>query len=146
MDMTRTSGWPPQPDIRFRPSFTGWKARLCIEYADTVAVQTVIDALHRAGSVGVGEWRPEKSGVFGTFAVTRNIDDRKEHAEVDRECMSPLVPLRIPEWAMDAEIDTELFKKIMGSQTTKESEDSDSDEIVEESQATDAVVTRRKRA
>jgi hypothetical protein len=122
MDITRTSGIGRTPDVRFRPSFQGWKARLVIQFADTLTVQTVVDLLNRAGKVGVGEWRPEKNGTFGTFRVSRHIDTPQEIAEVESECAVPLVPLRIPEWALDMEIDPAVLQRIFASQSTSESE------------------------
>ena len=122
MDITRTSGIGRTPDVRFRPSFQNWKARLIIQFADTVTVQTVVDLLNRAGQVGVGEWRPEKNGTFGTFKVVRHIDTAQELGEVAAECAVPLVPLRIPDWALDAEIDPEVLSKIFSSQQGEESE------------------------
>lgn len=122
MDITRTSGIGRTPDVRFRPSFQGWKARIVIQFADTLTVQTVVDLLNRAGQVGVGEWRPEKNGTFGTFRVSRHIDTPQEIAEVEAECSVPLVPLRIPEWALDMEIDPAVLQRIFASQATSESE------------------------
>jgi hypothetical protein len=122
MDITRTSGIGRTPDVRFRPSFQGWKARLVIQFADTLTVQTVVDLLNRAGKVGVGEWRPEKNGTFGTFRVSRHIDTPQEIAEVESGCAVPLVPLRIPEWALDMEIDPAVLQRIFASQSTSESE------------------------
>lgn len=116
MDITRTSGIGRTPDVRFRPSFQNWKARLIIQFADTLTVQTVVDLLNRAGQVGVGEWRPEKNGSFGTFKVTRHISDPKELGEVEAECAVALIPLRIPEWALDMEIDPTVLQKIFSSQ------------------------------
>lgn len=91
----------------------GWKARVRIEFDDVLAVQTVVDLLYRAGSVGVGEWRPEKDGVFGTFQVTRNITDREEIEEVRRECAVEMPRPRIPDWALDADIDPEMLQQAM---------------------------------
>lgn len=116
MDITRTSGIGRTPDVRFRPSFQGWKARLIVQFADTLTVQTVVDLLNRAGKVGVGEWRPEKNGCFGTFKVTRHIDDPQELGEVEHECSISLVPLTIPSWALDMEIDPVVLQKIFASQ------------------------------
>lgn len=116
MDITRTSGIGRTPDVRFRPSFQDWKARMIIQFADTLTVQTVVDLLNRAGQVGVGEWRPEKNGTFGTFKVTRHIDDPMELGEVGAQCAVPLIPLRIPEWALDMEIDPTVLKKIFDAQ------------------------------
>lgn len=119
MDITRTSGIGRTPDVRFRPSFQNWKARMIIQFADTLTVQTVVDLLNRAGQVGVGEWRPEKNGTYGTFKVVRHISDPAELGEVEQECSSPLVPLRIPDWALDAEIDPQVLSKIFASQESE---------------------------
>lgn len=125
MDMVRTSGMNRVPDVRFRASYEGWSARFGIQYSDTVEVQSVIDLLGRAGSVGVGEWRPEKNGTFGTFGVERAISTKAEQAEVMRACMSPLVQLQIPVWAMDAEIDADLLKRIASGEPDEEGEEQD---------------------
>lgn len=123
MDITRTSGIGRTPDIRFRPSFTNWKARMIVQFSDTLTVQSVVDLLNRAGNVGVGEWRPEKNGTFGTFRVTRHIDTPKELGEVEAECSVPLVPLTIPTWALDAEIDPAVIQRIFAEQNQPESEE-----------------------
>jgi hypothetical protein len=111
MDMVRTSGMTRTPDVRFRPSFTGWKARMIIQFSDSLSVQTVVDLLQRAGTVGVGEWRPEKNGTFGTFRISRHIVDPKEVAMVRKECSVALVRPRIPDWALDANIDPTVLAK-----------------------------------
>lgn len=116
MDITRTSGIGRTPDVRFRPSFQDWKARMTIQFADTLSVQSVVDLLNRAGQVGVGEWRPEKNGTFGTFRVVRHIDKPEEIGEIEAQCAVPLVPLRIPSWALDMEIDPTVLQKIFASQ------------------------------
>lgn len=115
MDMVRTSGINRQPDVRFRPSFSNWKARFELEFSHELRVQSVIDLIYRAGSIGVGEWRPEKDGTFGTFKVSRAISDPKEVAEVRDICTYPLVPLVIPEWAMDTAIDPQILQQIADS-------------------------------
>jgi hypothetical protein len=116
MDIARTSGIGRVPDVRFRPSFQDWRARIIIQFSDTLTVQTVVDLLNRAGNGGVGEWRPQKNGTFGTFRVSRHIDTAQEIGEVAAECAVPLVPLRIPEWALDMEIDPTILEKIFASQ------------------------------
>jgi hypothetical protein len=113
MDMVRTSGIQRTPDIRFRPEFRECTARLVIEYPPfDFKGQTVIDLLNRAGSVGVGEWRPEKNGIYGRYHVSRLINEKKEIDEILKLCAPLVQPLIIPEWAMDAEIDTEMLRKI----------------------------------
>ena len=116
MDITRTSGMARTPDVRFRPEFTNWKARLVIRFGDVINATTVVDLLQRAGQVGVGEWRPEKDGTFGTFEVVRSIDKTKEVAEIRDECGVALVSLKIPEWALDADIDPALLDRIARGQ------------------------------
>ena len=58
-------------DLRFRPEFRNWKAKLLVRYdADRVTVEQVANLLNYGGqTVGVGEWRPEKNGTFGMFQV-----------------------------------------------------------------------------
>ena len=124
MDMVRTSGMGRTPDVRFRPMFEDWSTRLIVEFSEILPVQTVVDLLNRAGSVGVGEWRPEKDGTFGTFAVTRNITDAKELTEIRKACKPALVALTIPEWAMNAELTPEILEKL-GKGNDAEDEDSE---------------------
>jgi hypothetical protein len=112
MDIVRTAGIGRQPDVRFRPSFDGWRARLIVQFSDAFHAQSIVDLLNRAGRIGVGEWRPEKDGVFGTYRIERSISDQKEVAEVRAECDIPLVSLKIPDWALDAEIDPETLQKL----------------------------------
>jgi hypothetical protein len=112
MDMVRTAGMGRTPDVRFRPSFEGWSARIAIQFGDLLTIQTIVDLLNRAGSVGVGEWRPEKNGTFGTFTVSRHVSAPKEIAEVYEECAVPLVTPKIPDWALDADIDPEVLARL----------------------------------
>ena len=58
-------------DLRFRPEFRNWKAELLVKFdADRVTVEQIANLLNHGGqTVGVGEWRPEKNGTFGTFQV-----------------------------------------------------------------------------
>jgi hypothetical protein len=129
MDMVRTSGVGRTPDVRFRPCFEDWSARLIIQFSEILPVQTVVDLLLRAGDVGIGEWRPEKDGTFGTFSVTRNITDPKEIDEIRKSCRPGLVALRIPEWAMNAELSPEILAKIgAGDGDEEEGTDKDSEE------------------
>jgi hypothetical protein len=133
MDMVRTSGMARTPDVRFRPSFIGWKARVVLSFSDMIAPQSLLDLLYRAGSVGVGEWRPEKDGTFGTFKVSRNITAPAEVADVREACAVPLVPLVIPEWAMDLKMSPEILAKIAGG---RDLVDEDGEEIEDEDEET----------
>lgn len=58
-------------DIRHRGEFKHWTATLPIVYnARAISAEQLMNLVMVAGfSVGVGEWRPEKDGQFGTFAL-----------------------------------------------------------------------------
>ena len=57
-------------DLRYRPQFDSWSATLLVQYVPTlINEESVIALTDAAGMVGVGEWRPEKSGTFGTFEL-----------------------------------------------------------------------------
>jgi hypothetical protein len=58
-------------DLRYRPEFSEWSAVLPITYVSTLlTADSVLSLIQAAGmGVGVGEWRPERSGDFGTFAI-----------------------------------------------------------------------------
>lgn len=120
MDVTRLAGIGRTPDIRFRPSFQNWKARLIIQFSDTISVQSAVDLLNRAGCGGVGEWRPQRDGVFGTFKVTRHIDSPKEIGQVEAECSVPLVPTVIPDWALSLDINPEIADSILNGKPAPE--------------------------
>lgn len=55
-----------------RPKFTKWSATFEIVLNDpAVPVSVINEILEHAGKyVGVGDWRPEKKGMFGKFMIT----------------------------------------------------------------------------
>lgn len=60
-------------DVRYRGEFPeGWTAVLNIQYnATSISAAQVVNLASVAGfSVGIGDWRPEKDGSHGRFAVT----------------------------------------------------------------------------
>ncbi len=61
-------------DLRYRAEFPEWKATLEIVYVTSILTEDSLLTLIDAGGmgVGVGEWRPEKRGDFGTFALDRD--------------------------------------------------------------------------
>src|SRR5215217_577778 len=63
-------------DLRYRAEFPEWAAVLEIIYVKSALTQSSVLSLVDAGGmgVGVGEWRPEKKGDFGTFAVDPSRD------------------------------------------------------------------------
>jgi hypothetical protein len=58
-------------DLRYRAQFDEWHATLRVTYvASTFSQDAVLSFLDAAGmTVGVGEWRPEKGGEFGCYAI-----------------------------------------------------------------------------
>ena len=63
-------------DIRYRPEFKKWRAKLPIRYnADKISLEQIVNLFNQAGfGVGVGEWRPEKDGSYGMFHVATEAD------------------------------------------------------------------------
>jgi hypothetical protein len=57
-------------DIRYRAEYRDWSARLRIEYVPhMINLESIVALVDAGGSNGVGEWRPEKDGVNGTYEV-----------------------------------------------------------------------------
>lgn len=65
-------------DLRYRGEFTEWSTTLTVTYITSSLSRGAVLSLVDAGGmgVGVGEWRPQKSGEFGTYRVDtdREID------------------------------------------------------------------------
>lgn len=61
-------------DLRYRPEFPEWTATLRVTYVSSCLTRSSVLSLIDAGGmgVGVGEWRPEKRGEFGTYAIDRD--------------------------------------------------------------------------
>lgn len=58
-------------DLRYRPEFQDWWARIQIEYnASAISKEQLVNIFNTSGfGVGVGEWRPEKDGRNGRYHV-----------------------------------------------------------------------------
>jgi hypothetical protein len=58
-------------DLRYRPEFWPWHASLDVSFFPSVITRDSVLSLIDAGglAVGVGEWRPEKDGEFGTYRI-----------------------------------------------------------------------------
>lgn len=57
-------------DIRYRAEYPEWSAVLRIQFIPSVIdLGSVVALVDAGGTNGVGEWRPEKNGSFGTFEV-----------------------------------------------------------------------------
>lgn len=58
-------------DIRYRPEFVDWRIPATIKYnTAAISAEQIANLLNVAGfGVGIGEWRPEKTGSYGCFHV-----------------------------------------------------------------------------
>lgn len=65
--------------MRYRPRFDSWGARFPLLIDETqLQVEMAHQLLTEAGqSIGIGDFRPEKRGPFGTFRVTHFADGGK---------------------------------------------------------------------
>lgn len=63
-------------DLRYRPLFREWSTTLHVTYVKSALTQTSLLSLIDAGGlgVGIGEWRPERKGDFGTYRVDPDRD------------------------------------------------------------------------
>lgn len=65
-------------DLRYRPEFPEWTTLLEVTYVTSALTRGSLLSLIDAGGmgVGVGEWRPEKNGDFGTYRIdpTRKVE------------------------------------------------------------------------
>lgn len=61
-------------DLRYRPEFATWSTWLEVIYVTSALTRGSVLSLIDAGGlgVGVGEWRPERDGDFGTFTVDQS--------------------------------------------------------------------------
>lgn len=57
-------------DIRYRAEYREWSALLRIQFVpNLIDLESVVALVDAGGTNGVGEWRPEKNGSFGTYEV-----------------------------------------------------------------------------
>lgn len=58
-------------DLRYRPEFWPWRADLAVTYVTGSLTRGSMLSLIEAGGmgIGIGEWRPEKNGDFGTYRI-----------------------------------------------------------------------------
>lgn len=65
-------------DLRYRPEFTEWSTHIDVVYVHSMLTRESVLSLVDAGGmgVGVGEWRVEKKGDFGTYMIdqTREVE------------------------------------------------------------------------
>ncbi len=57
-------------DIRYRAMYEDWSMILTVKFIPTlIDAASVVALVDAGGTNGIGEWRPEKNGQFGTFQV-----------------------------------------------------------------------------
>lgn len=57
-------------DIRYRAEYRDWSAILRIQFVpNLIDLESVVALVDAGGTNGIGEWRPEKNGSFGTYEV-----------------------------------------------------------------------------
>jgi hypothetical protein len=65
-------------DLRYRPEFREWSTVINVTFVTSALTRGSVLSLIDAGGmgVGVGEWRPERDGDFGTYRVdpTRDVE------------------------------------------------------------------------
>ena len=61
-------------DIRYRGQFDPWSVILPIRFnAGVLSAEQIVHLFNIAGfGIGVGEWRPQRDGMFGLFHVARS--------------------------------------------------------------------------
>lgn len=61
-------------DIRYRGQFDPWSVEIPIRFnAGVLSNEQIVHLFNVAGfGIGVGEWRPQRDGMFGLFHVARN--------------------------------------------------------------------------
>lgn len=70
-DMVKVGGISKVADIRYRAQIEDWEADIPIKFASNVmSLEQVVNLFNLGGfACGVGEWRNERNGVFGSFHV-----------------------------------------------------------------------------
>lgn len=62
-------------DLRYRAEFKTWVTKLYIKYnPNAVSLEQLVNFFNYAGfSNGIGDWRPAKDGIYGTFHVDAKV-------------------------------------------------------------------------
>lgn len=60
-------------DIRYRGQFVKWSTKFTVTFnANVLSAEQIVNLFDTAGfGIGIGEWRPQKSGSYGRFHVAR---------------------------------------------------------------------------
>jgi hypothetical protein len=75
-DVVRLGGMSRSADLRYRPEFPEWTTQLEVTYVKSSLSRDSVLSLIDAGGmgIGVGEWRPEHRGEFGTFCINPSVE------------------------------------------------------------------------
>lgn len=70
-DLVRVGGASKSADIRYRPEYEFWAMRIAFRLNPSIMSEDELAGyLAQAGhGVGIGEWRPQKNGLNGTFRL-----------------------------------------------------------------------------
>lgn len=73
-DVVRLGGPSRSADLRYRPEFPTWSTVLEVTFVtSSISRQSILSLIDAGGlGIGVGEWRPERRGEFGTYAVDQS--------------------------------------------------------------------------
>lgn len=65
-------------DIRYRGEFNDWACELTLRYNENaISLDQLVNLFRIAGfSVGIGEWRPERDGQYGTFEIEKQEEQQ----------------------------------------------------------------------
>lgn len=63
-------------DLRYRPQFYPWSSTLDVTYFTSALTRDSVLSLIDAGgkAIGIGEWRPQRDGTFGTYMIDLDRD------------------------------------------------------------------------
>ncbi len=71
-DMVKVGGMSKTADIRYRPEFRDWEIPLRMTYNANgkYSLEQLLNCFNVGGfACGIGEWRPERDGQFGMYAL-----------------------------------------------------------------------------
>lgn len=64
-------------DLRYRAMFTDWRAELRVTFVpNAISKDSVLTLINAGGMTGVGEWRPQKGGEYGTYELDESREVR----------------------------------------------------------------------
>jgi len=75
-DVVRLGGPSRSADLRYRPEFPEWGTTLLVTFVTSSLSRDSVLSLIDAGGlgIGIGEWRPERRGEFGTYQIDPSRD------------------------------------------------------------------------